>query len=52
MTVNQAATDVYLTVQIRNLATTFGAAFGAQLLDFYVRNPAATATSTAAAYAS
>ncbi len=50
MTVNQTATDVYLTVQIRNLATTFGSDFGAQLLDVYVHNPAATATSTAAAY--
>ena len=29
---------------------TFGSSFGAQLLDLYVRNPAATSTSTAAAY--
>ena len=50
MTVNQTSTDVYLTVQIRNLATTFGSDFGAQLLDVYVRNPTATTTSTAAAY--
>ncbi len=35
---------------IRNLAPTFGSAFGAQLLDVYVHNPAITATSTAPAY--
>jgi len=50
MSINQTATDVYLTVKIRNLATTFGSAFGAQLLDIYVHNPVATSTSTAAAY--
>jgi glucoamylase len=48
--VNQTATDVYIQVKIRNLAPTFGSAFGAQLLDVYVRNPSATSTSTAAAY--
>jgi glucoamylase len=50
MSVNQTASDVYLTVSIKNLASTFGYAFGAQLLDIYVHNPSATATSTAAAY--
>ncbi len=34
-----------------NLAPTFGAAFGAQLLDVYVHDPGAGQTSTAAAYA-
>ncbi len=48
--VNQTASDVYIQVKIGNLAPTFGAAFGAQLLDVYVHNPAATSTSTAAAY--
>ncbi len=48
--VNQTASDVYIEVKIANLASTFGNAFGAQLLDVYVRDPAATATSTAAAY--
>jgi glucoamylase len=50
LSVNQTTTDVYVTVKIRNLATTFGNAFGAQLLDLYVRNPAAGSTSTAAAF--
>jgi glucoamylase len=50
MQVSQTATDVYIQVKIRNLASTFGSAFGAQLLDVYVHNPAATKTSTAAAY--
>jgi glucoamylase len=48
--VNQTATDVYLTVSIRNLASTFGNAFGAQLLDVYVHSPAAGSPSTAAAF--
>jgi glucoamylase len=52
MQVNQTASDVYIRVSIRNLADTFGAPFGAQLLDVYVRNPSATSTSTQAAYAS
>jgi glucan 1,4-alpha-glucosidase len=52
VSVNQTSSDVYLTVKIRNLASTFGSAFGAQLLDVYVRNPAATSTSTVAAYPS
>jgi glucoamylase len=52
MQVNQTASDVYIRVSIRNLADTFGAPFGAQLLDVYVRNPTATSASTQAAYAS
>jgi glucan 1,4-alpha-glucosidase len=43
-------TTVYLQTTIANLAPTFGNAFGAQLLDVYVHNPAVTTTSTAAAY--
>ncbi len=50
MRVNQTATNVYIQVTLRNLDPTFGNAFGAQLLDLYVRNPAATSTSTAAAF--
>jgi glucoamylase len=50
VSVNQTSSDVYLTVSIKNLASTFGNAFGAQLLDIYVHNPSATATSTAAAF--
>ncbi len=45
-------TYVYLRTSIRNLAPTFGADFGAQLLDIYVHDPSATQTSTQAAYAS
>ena len=52
MTVSQTASDVYLQVHIRNLAPTFGAGFGAQLLDVYVHDPAAGSTSTAAPYPS
>jgi len=48
--VSQTATDVYIQVSIRNLVSTFGSPFGAQLLDVYVHNPAATSTSTAASY--
>ena len=48
--VNQTGTDVYIQASIRNLVSTFGNSFGAQLLDLYVHNPAATSTSTAAAY--
>ena len=43
-------TTVYLQATLANLAPTFGNAFGAQLLDVYVRTPGAAATSTAAAY--
>jgi glucoamylase len=50
MRVNQTSTDVYIQVTLRNLDPTFGNAFGAQMLDVYVRNPAATSTSTAAAF--
>jgi glucoamylase len=45
-------TTVYLRASLANLDPTFGAAFGAQLLDVYVHDPAATQTSTAAAFAS
>ncbi len=45
-------TTVYLRTSLANLDPTFGAAFGAQLLDVYVHNPAASQTSTQAAYAS
>jgi glucoamylase len=48
--VSQTGTDVYVQVKIRNLVNTFGNDFGAQLLDIYVRNPAAGTFSTAAAY--
>ena len=41
---------MYLRADIGNVAPTFGAAFGAQLLDVYVHNPAATTTSTNAAF--
>ena len=50
VSVNQTSTDVYLTVSIKNLASTFGNAFGAQLLDVYVHDPSAPSTSTAAAF--
>jgi glucoamylase len=50
MQVSQTTTDVYIQVHIRNLASTFGSDFGAQLLDVYVHNPAATSTSTRPAY--
>jgi glucoamylase len=45
-------TTAYLQATLANLDPTFGADFGAQLLDVYVRNPAATQTSTLAAYPS
>jgi hypothetical protein len=45
-------TSVTLRVQLRDLSPTFGATDGAQLLDIYVRNPAAATTSTAAAFSS
>jgi glucoamylase len=50
--VNQDGTNVYIQVKITNLVNTFGSDFGAQLLDVYVRNPAATSTSTSSAYPS
>ena len=48
--VTQTATDVYIQTKIKNLTPTFGNSFGAQLLDVYVRDPAASAFSTAAAF--
>jgi glucoamylase len=45
-------TFAYLRVTLRTLVPTFGALDGAQLLDAYVHVPGATATSTAAAFAS
>jgi glucoamylase len=42
---------VYLRTTLANLTSTFGNTMGAQLLDLYIHNPAATSTSTAAAYA-
>ena len=44
-------TYAYLRVTLRTLVPTFGALDGAQLLDVYVHVPGATATSTAAAFA-
>jgi glucoamylase len=43
---------VYLRTQLRDLTPTFGSALGAQLLDVFVRDPAAPAFSTAAPFAS
>jgi glucoamylase len=45
-----AGSEVYLRTTIADLTPTFGAVDGAQLLDIYVHDPAATSTSTAAAY--
>ncbi len=45
-----SGSTVYLRANVGNVAPTFGSAFGAQLLDVYVHNPAATQTSTAAAF--
>ena len=50
MQINQTDTDVFITFKFRTLVPTFGNAFGAQMLDVYVHNPAATTTSTAAAF--
>jgi glucoamylase len=52
MQVNQTATDVFIQFKLRNLAPTFGANFGAQLLDLFVRDPSAMSTSTAAPFPS
>lgn len=52
MQVNQTATNICIQVKIRNLAPTFGSAFGVQLVDVFVRNPLAASTSTAAPYPS
>ncbi|HEU4346481.1 MAG TPA: glucodextranase DOMON-like domain-containing protein [Actinoplanes sp.] len=43
---------VYLLTQLRDLTPTFGSALGAQLLDVFVRNPAASTFSTAPPFAS
>ena len=51
MQVSETGTDVYVQVKISNLVSTFGNSFGAQLLDLYVRNPAAASFSTGAANA-
>jgi glucoamylase len=48
--VNQDGTNVYIQATIAHLVPTFGNSFGAQLLDVYVRNPAASSFSTDAAY--
>ncbi len=48
--VNETSTDVYIQTTLANLVNTFGSDFGAQLLDIYVRNPAASPTSTAAPF--
>ena len=45
-------TFAYLRVTLRNLVPTFGVLDGAQLLDVYVHVPGASATSTAAPFAS
>jgi glucoamylase len=45
-------TTVYLRATLANLDPTFGADFGAQLLDVYVHHPGGSPTSTQAAYAS
>src|SRR5207302_1704699 len=52
MTINEDANNVYLQVGIQNLASTFSSSFGAQLLDFCVRNPSASSFSSAAAFPS
>jgi glucoamylase len=43
---------VYLLTRLRDLTPTFGSPLGAQLLDVFVRDPAAPAFSTAAPFAS
>jgi glucoamylase len=52
MKVSETTDDVYIQVSLADLTPTFGSNFGAQLLDVYVHNPAATSTSTQAAYTS
>ncbi|GAA4987402.1 glucoamylase [Nonomuraea thailandensis] len=44
------ASTVYLRAELRDLSPTFGNQMGAQLLDVYVRDPAASTTSTEAAF--
>jgi glucan 1,4-alpha-glucosidase len=43
-------TNVIFRVQTRDLSPTFGSPLGAQLVDVYVHDPAATTTSTAASF--
>ena len=52
MKVSETDSDVYIQVSLANLDPTFGAVFGAQLLDVYVRDPSASSFSTAAAFQS
>jgi carbohydrate-binding DOMON domain-containing protein len=47
--VYDSGSDVIFRVQTRDLSPTFGSPLGAQLVDVYVHNPTAPATSTAAA---
>jgi GH15 family glucan-1,4-alpha-glucosidase len=48
--VYDTGSTVTFRVQTRDLTPTFGSTDGAQLVDVYVHNPSATATSTAASY--
>ena len=50
--VSQDGTNVYIQATLRTLVPTFGSPFGAQLLDVFARNPAATSFSTAAPFTS
>ena len=45
-----AGDTIFLRAQLRDLSPTFGSPLGAQLLDIFVRDPAATAFSTAAPF--
>jgi glucoamylase len=45
-----AGTDIVFRVQTRDLSPTFGSPLGAQLVDVYVHDPAASPTSTAASF--
>jgi glucoamylase len=45
-----AGSEVYLRTSLATLVPTFGAVDGADLVDIYVHDPSATATSTAAAF--
>ena len=49
--VYDAGSDVIFRLKTRDLTNTFGSPLGAQLIDIYVHDPAATTTSTAAANA-
>jgi hypothetical protein len=48
--VYDSGSDVTFRLKTRDLSPTFSSALGAQLVDVYVRDPAASTTSTAAAY--